>query len=253
MMKKHLILAKTRTFIGFSAVLAIVITVCAGRAFAQAPAGPLPSAAPADQPPPAAKPRTPAQIGGKPNLSGAWTLNKDDSDDPREKMQQAGNSGGQRRGGWSAGGGMGGGGWGGMGGGRRGGGAGGGRGQGSSSDGERDGMMNDLSHITIEQTATSAKVADESGRVLAVYSSEDSSRANSPSSSSNSESAPPMAQWKDAQLVVVTPGRREGSTTRTFELSPDGKQLYVTTKIQNPRFKNPVTIRFVYDPTPSGG
>ena len=252
MMRKRVHFAKYRHFIGFSATFAIALALSAGSAFAQAPAGPLPSAAPADQPPPKAKPRTPAEIGGKPNLSGAWTLNKDDSDDPREKMQQAGNSGGQRRGGWSAGGGMGGGGWGGMGGGRRGGGSSGSRGQGSS-DGERGGMMNDLSRITIEQTATSAKVTDESGRVLALYSSDDSSHANSPNGSSNSESAPPVAQWKDTQLVVVTPGRREGSITRTFELSPDGKQLYVTTKIQNPRFKQTVTFRLVYDPTPSGG
>jgi hypothetical protein len=53
--------------------------------------------------------------------------------------------------------------------------------------------------------------------------------------------------------VAVTPGRRQGSTTRTYELSPDGKQLYVTTKIDNPRFKSPVTFRLVYDPAQSGG
>jgi len=143
---------------------------------------------------------------------------------------------------------------------------GGGRGQQNGQSGSGD-MMNGLSQITIEQTATSAKVTDESGRVLALYSNEDSSHANSSNNTSNgtssnssssganadSASAPPAAQWKDTQLVVVTPGRREGSTTRTFELSPDGKQLYVTTKIQNPRFKNPVTFRLVYDPAPSGG
>ena len=33
----------------------------------------------------------------------------------------------------------------------------------------------------------------------------------------------------------------------------DRKQLYVTTKIENPRLKNPVTFRLVYDPAPSGG
>jgi len=49
----------------------------------------------------------------------------------------------------------------------------------------------------------------------------------------------------------VTPGRRQGSTTRTYELSPDGAQLYVTTKIDNPRFQNPVTFRLVYDPVQS--
>jgi hypothetical protein len=231
------------------------------RAGAQSTAGPLPAATPSDQP--SASPSSAArpQVGGKPNLSGAWALNKDQSDDPREKMEQAANaSGGRVR----VGGGASGGGWGGgAGGGDRRGGGGGGRGGGN--------MMNDLSRVTIEQTASSAKVTGESGRVLAQYSASDSSHANSASSSSSSNApaanssggpygdsesadAPPAAQWQGTQLVAVTQGRREGSrTTRTYELSPDGKQLYMTTKVENPRFKGPVTYRLVYDPAPSGG
>jgi hypothetical protein len=104
--------------------------------------------------------------------------------------------------------------------------------------------------------------------VLALYSASEPAPANSsagsssnssssaPSSSSgdsDAASAPPAAQWQGSQLVAVTPGRRQGSTTRTYELSPDGKQLYVTTKIDNPRFTKPVTFRLVYDPVPSGG
>ncbi|GEM_PF-507083 len=240
-----------------------------------APAGPLPAAAPADQPPAAApaKTRGPATIGGKPNLSGAWILNKDQSDDPRQKMQQAANSNGQgggNRGTWGGGGGMGGGGWGGMGGGQHGG-MGGGRGQGSGQSGsERGDMMTDMSQISIEQTETTAKVSDESGRTLASYSSADSSHEDASknstsgsstgsssgsqgSSSSASASKTPRVQWKGEQLVAVEQGEHGRTTTRTYELSPDGTQLYVTTKIESPRFKNPVTIQFVYDPAPSGG
>jgi hypothetical protein len=232
----------------------------ASRAGAQS-TGPLPAATPSDQPPPSPRASLPAQIGGKPNLSGAWALNKDKSDDPREVMQQAGNASGSRvRVGGGVGGVGGGGGWGGPGGqgggGRRGG-----------QDGA--GGMNDFSRITIEQTASSARVTGDSGRLLALYSADDSSRANSSSGSSSSASgnssgdsngdsqaasAPPAAQWQGTQLVAVTQGRREGSsTTRTYELSPDGKQLFVTTKMINPRFKGPVTYRLVYDPAPSGG
>jgi len=109
--------------------------------------------------------------------------------------------------------------------------------------------MNEFSQLTIEQTATSAKVTGSSARVLAVYSSSDASKSNSSNSeSSEEENAPAAAQWKGDQLVAVTQGRRGGSTTRTYELSPDGKQLYVTTKMDNPRFQQPVTFRFVYDP-----
>jgi hypothetical protein len=236
---------------------AAALLLPASRAGAQtAGPGPLPAATPSDQPPPSPKSTAPAQIGGKPNLSGTWTLNKDQSDDPREAMQQAGNSGGRV--------GMGGG---GMGGGQHGGGGmGGGGGRRSGQNGSGNATDN-LSQLTIEQTASSAKVTGDSGEVLALYSAEDSSKANSSpagssaspsagstsSGSNGSSDAAPAARWQGAQLVAVTPGRRQGSTTRTYELSPDGKQLYVTTKIDSPRFKNPVTFRLVYDPAQSGG
>jgi hypothetical protein len=213
-------------------------------------AGPLPAATPSDQPPASPRSSSPAQVGGKPNLSGTWALNKDESDDPRDAMRQAGNSSGNGSGGGQRGG---------MGGG------GGRRGQGGAGN-----SPNNLSQLTIEQTASSAKVTGETGEVLALYTGADSSKSisSSPSSGSQTNSqpssasdgssgdstgTPPAAQWQGTQLVAVTPGRRQGSTTRTYELSPDGKQLYVTTKIDNPRFKSPVTFRLVYDPAQSGG
>ncbi len=258
------------------AILAIfaaaVLLLPASRAGAQT-SGPLPATAPSDQPVASSRAGAPAQIGGKPNISGTWALNKDQSDDPRAAMQQAGNSGGNGNGGggrYGGGGAMGGGGgngggggWGG-GGGQRGGGGGEGGGGGRRGGQNGPGAMNNLSQLTIQQTASSAKVTGASGDVLALYSASEPAPANSsaaPSSSSSSSSsgdsdtagAPPAAQWQGSQLVAVTPGRRQGSTTRTYELSPDGKQLYVTTKIDKPRFTKPVTFRLVYDPAPSGG
>lgn len=175
-----------------------------------------------------------SQSTAKPNFAGQWTLNKDQSDDPREKMQQAmansGEGGGGGRG-FGAGGGSG----------RRGGG-GGGRGP---------GMFNDLSQLTIEQSENSVKVTGASGRILAAYPA--AQETSKPSSNSNTEGeareyTPPVAKWQGSQLVTSTERPRGGSTTRTYELSSDGKQLIVTTKMQNPRFSQPVTIRFVYDP-----
>jgi hypothetical protein len=271
--------------------------------------GPLPAATPSDEPPPPPPSAAPKLIGGKPSIAGIWALNKDDSDDPRQAMRDAmGNSGGgsggngggnggasPRVGMGGGGGGMGGGGgWGGRGGGGNGGnGNGGGRRGGQGVENPAD----DLSQLTIYQTATSATVTNDAGRVIAQYTagsappsgptmknstpgaSSNSSPAAStsapPSSSSptaaggapassnsgsdpsrsdntdNSDSTAPNAQWRGSQFVTFTPGRRQGSTTRTYELSPDGKQLYVSTKIDNPRFQNPVTFRLVYDPVPS--
>lgn len=177
------------------------------------------------------------QSAAKPNLAGQWKLNKDQSDDPRQKMQEAMAANGQ-------GGGRGAGGEGGEGGGGR---RGGGQGQGGPG-----AMMNDLAQLTVAQTDTSVKVSSASGRVLAAYP-EDQQAAKPSSNGGNPDDdtrtyTPPVAKWQGSQLVASMQGRRGGSTTRTYEVSSDGKQLIVTTKMQNPRFTQPVTFRLVYDP-----
>jgi len=238
---------KMWTWLCVLALSTLGLALSAGRVAAQASPGPQAGATPSDSPASSSNAQASPQIGGHPSLAGNWTLNKDQSDDPRAKMREAmggGSEGG--RGGYVGGGG------GGMGGGgRRGGG---GRGQG--------GMLADYSQLTIVQTPTSAKVTGSSGHVLATY---DSSNTNASPNSGNAansndgsndsggndrggrEMEPAAATWQGNQLVAVTQGRRGGTTTRTYELSPDGKQLYVTTKMDNPRFQQPVTFRFVYD------
>ena len=117
-------------------------------------------------------------------------------------------------------------------------------------------MMKEFSQLTITQTSSMAKVTGESGRVLALYSGADQSANQSASSDSNkSDNSTPnedsaAAQWQQDQLVVTSQTRR-GTTTRSYGLSPDGKQLYVTTRIENQRLSQPVVIRFVYDPAKS--
>lgn len=177
-----------------------------------------------------------SQRASNPNLAGHWTLNKDQSDDPHQKMQEAMGSGAGRGNGGE-------------------GGEGGGgshRGEGRPGHGPG-GMMNDMQQLTIEQTDKSVKVTGASGRVLAAYPQEQ--RESKPSSGENGENEAhehmvPLAKWQGAQLVATNEGGR-GSMTRTYELSSDGKQLIVTTKMQNPRMSQPVTIRLVYDATKS--
>jgi hypothetical protein len=277
---------------------------------AQSTAGPLPPAHSSDEPvasAPVAKPRSAALLGDKPNLSGTWNLNKDQSDDPQQLIDQASKTAANNPGTRSHVS-LGGGGWGGMGGtGGAGPRIGNGGGQGRSQDREGQDMTDELSQITIEQTASTAKIVSSFGDVLGVYpsggpresngatktsgnTSSDTSNtttggstlAPSNTSSSNSSSNPsgnstagaanssssggsnrssggeganatPIAKWKDTQLIVVTSGQRGGTITRTYELSSDSQQLNVTTVMDNPRFKHPVTIIFVYDPAPSGG
>lgn len=176
-------------------------------------------------------PSASATTSAKPSLAGAWALNKDQSDDPRQKFQQAmGGSGPAGSGGgtWQGGGGRG----------RQGG------------PGGPGGMMAEFNQLTIAQSDASVKITGASGRLLAQTS--DAAPSNSHASGQSGpgdaqQFSPPVAHWQGSQLVSTMESRR-GKTTRTYELSSDGKQLIVTTKIENERFDGPVTFRQVYDP-----
>ncbi len=262
-----------RAFLIGAAIIALSL-LPQGKATAQSGAGPMTGATPSDKPVAAAQSTQPA---AKPNLAGSWKLNADQSDNPmqkmREAMQDSGNGNGNGGGGFGGGGGRRGGGGGGFGGGGgngggfggNGGGYGGGQGQ---QNGQADGSANGpgpgpganddqqnaqnrrrggggmqaMSQLLIEQSPTSAKVSDNSGRVIALY------QAQPQQGSANSDTNTPVAQWQDSKLVTTTQTPNGGSTTRTYEISSDKKQLIVTTTMQNKRLKEPVTYKQVYDP-----
>jgi hypothetical protein len=167
----------------------------------------------------------------KPNLVGTWTLNEKQSDDPRAKMQAAMNANGdQGDSGETNPGRMG----------RR-------RGRGPGAGGG--GMMRQFSQLTITQTDKGLNIAGATGRLIAttVPQSNSDQSAQDNGGGMMMRMQPAEAKWQDNQLVA-TRDMFGGTITRTFEFSPDGKQLYVTTKIENQRFSQPVTYRFVYDP-----
>jgi hypothetical protein len=200
---------------------AALLLLPVGCLFAQAPSGPMAARTPADAEPLA----PPPQAAAKPNLAGTWTLNKDKSDDPRKAMQEA------RGGGGGYGGPGGGGGYGG-GGGHRGG-------------GNRGGQHNldEYNQLTITQSGPSVKVNGSSGRVLAVS----SAASGGSASAKDADESAPSGDWQDSKFVVASQNERGGKTTRTYEVSPDGKVLTLTTRMDNPRFNQPVTFKFVYD------
>src|SRR5579862_3246124 len=200
-----------------------------------------PITAPATQTTPSAARSAPGS-GAHPNVAGTWKLNRDQSDDPRKALPQAAGNGGNRGGGVRMGGPWGGG---GMGGNR--GGAGGGSGRPGGGAQGADAMdMEDYNVLTIAQTDSTAKITGATGRVLALYS-------NGAGNANETDTGytPPAAQWKDNTLIVVEPTRGNTKITRTYQLAPDGKQLDLTTKIENPRARQPITLRFVYDPAPA--
>jgi|SRR5580658_413264 hypothetical protein len=226
---------------------------CCGAAAFILPASGLAGRSAAARPIPEPASQAAAAQAAKPSLAGTWKLNKDQSDDPRQKMQQAmGNSGGGQ----------------GQGNGNEGGANGGGRpsrGQGGQGGpGGPGGMMTEWAQLTVTQLDANVKITGASGRTLATTtppdpaadskSDTDASNAGAGGGQRGDRRTPPVAQWQGSQLVTTgRGGGGGGGTTRTYELSPDGKQLIVTTKIANERLTQPVTYRLVYDSDKSGG
>src|SRR6266852_3636622 len=67
---------------------------------AQAPAGPLPAAQPQPSASPDARPQEQSdRVKPRTSILGAWKLNRDESDDPRKKIQDARGANGGGRGG----------------------------------------------------------------------------------------------------------------------------------------------------------
>jgi hypothetical protein len=209
---------------------------------AQAPAGPMPAAQPQPSSAPVAKP-LPQQPEVQPRTSifGTWKFNKDDSDDARKKMQEA--RGSDRRGGGGGGVRMGGGipGMGGYGGHRRG-------GQENESDQQRQGMEELLSpagSLTLAEAKkdTETDLFDDQDRKRAFFT--DGRKLQKSKDDKYQEIA---AHWDGARLVTDEKSPRGGKMSRSFELSPDGKQLFETLHMTTGRSNTPLIIRYVYNP-----
>ncbi len=208
--QKRLILAT-----GIASLLGLAFC---GVAAAQAPAGPVASP-PQGAAAPTTNPQEPAPLPPpRQTILGAWTLDRDESDDPRKRMQEsrdsnAGGYGGRRGGGtWPGGGG--GGGYGG----RRGGMGGG------ESDEERQKMQELLrppATMTLSMTGAEVDLKDDHDRKRAFMT--DGRKLQKSKDDNYQEIA---AKWDNNRLVTGEKNPRGGKMSRTFELSADGRQLY---------------------------
>ncbi len=60
------------------------------------------------------------------------------------------------------------------------------------------------------------------------------------------------AKWEGSRLVTDEKNPRGGKMSRTFELSPDGRQLYETLNLKLGRNNYETSTRYVYDiPAPT--
>ena len=210
---------------------------------AQAPAGPLPAAQPqGPSSTPEARPQAQApEVKPRTSILGAWKLNRDESDDPRKKMQDArganGGGGGGGRGGVRMGvPGMGGGPWGG---GRRGG--------GGESDQDRQQMQEVIEParaLTLAEAKRDVEIDafDDQQRKTAIFT--DGRKLEKSKDANNQEIA---AHWDGNRLVTDEKTPRGKKMSRTYELSYDGTQLYETLRLTRGRSDSQVSIRYVYD------
>lgn len=215
--------------------------VLAGAAFAQAPPGPITPPAGAVTDGPAAPP--PVKITPRKNILGPWRLNRDDSDDPRQKSNQRkvnnpnsnGGMGGPRVG-WP-GGGMGGP---GMGGPR------GGNPQTTDQDKERYQELIDPSvRLRMERKSDADPVVTmfgDQGRKTIFY-----TDGHKPDTPAGVGTDVVEAHWDSGKLVSDSQLPKKGSMRRTFEVSEDGMQLYEEVELVTGKDKNPSRFRFVYD------
>jgi len=213
-------------------------------AFAQAPPGPI-------TPPPDAAPSGPAtppppKITPRKNILGAWRLNRDDSDDPRQKSnQRKTNDPSSNRSGGGLGGpriGFPGGTIGGPG---AGGGPHGGSPKTTDEDKERYRELIDPSvRLRMERKNDNDPVVimlGDQGRKTIFY-----TDGHKPDASGVGTDVV-EARWDGGKLISESQLPKKGSMRRTYELSPDGLQLYEEVELVTGKDKNPSNFRFVYD------
>lgn len=221
--------------------------LAAGIACAQAPPGPLqpsPSSASADAPPAPAVRKMPPRK----SIMGDWKFNRDDSDDPRSKMHQATAKDSTPRTngpqvGWPGGGG----------------------GMGGPYGGHRNGNPNNYPQADPNQAYEKVQnlidpsirvhlvqrdpkdpvveLTGDQGKKLVFY-----TDGKLPEKPSDPNMRMVVAHWDGNKLVTEEKLEKNGTLSRTYELSEDGLQLFeevhLVTGKKNDR---PVTIRYVYD------
>ena len=187
-----------------------------------------------------------ARAGDKAQLAGHWNFNQDQSDDAEQKVHDAqinsqnrgnnGNGGGYPG---SGGGYPGGGGGGGMGRNR------GGMGNGSAgvSSQQWDRLAVNPKYLRIDQRSDQVVVTNDSDQAQTFY--PDGKKHDD--KDANGKKITTKSDWEGDSFVAETKLSHSQKLTQTFRVSEDGKQLYVTTRFEDPSLSGPVSIRRVYD------
>jgi len=204
------------------------------------------------------KPSSTPSASSQPAFNRTWKLNRDESDDAREKLRAAiqdrdGNGGMGRHGGMGGGGigmgipGIGGIGGGGMGGPMGGPGGGMGRGPGSGAE-EQHARLHDLvqapEQLRIEQKGAEIDIIDAENHRRALFT--DGRKIEKPKKDSPDTQV--KARWQGQTLTTEEKGPNGEKISHAYELSSEGKsQLVDTLTVESKRLNTPIIIRSVYD------
>jgi hypothetical protein len=180
----------------------------------------------------------------RPSLTGAWTLNKDLSDQPPDRGDQNADGGRRRGGGGGGGGGFGGGGFGG----RHMGGRGGGYGGGAQMDPEAMARMREAmravtqpsERLTITEADKMIVITTAEGRTMRLAT--DGSKVKDENTKIERKT-----KWDGDKLVSEISGIGPGKITQTYTVDPEHHQLRITTNIERGQGGQPRVISHVYD------
>jgi hypothetical protein len=248
---------ETRHAIILCRILGLICIFSPGVLLAQAPPGPMP---PPQSTPPrqeqSAQPKIDSanQAERRParqSIAGAWKLNRDESDDAREKIRDAQreestNSPG--RGNGPYGGGTWGGGYpfprpgGGWGGGPSGRNRGGWDAPGDTDFQRMNEFLNPADSVNLTIKDGEVDFSDNQNRKRVFYT--DGRKLEKPKDENYREIA---AHWEGNRLVAEEKSAPGGQLRRSFELAAEGQKLYETVYLEGTRQRSSVSIRFVYD------
>jgi hypothetical protein len=228
----------------WAAMLCALCLGFSGYLCAQAPPGPLPPSHPLPPPPKAPPVKKKPEVESRSSLAGFWKLNQDESDDPKNKIQDSSRSSG----GSGPGGGPGGGPRVGVGYPYPGGGPNGpygGRSRGEEED-DRSQAIEEFVRPAFAQTIDlkqgEVDTTNEQDTKLVIY----TDGRKLPKQKSNAPEAI-LAHWDGAKLVTDEKAPQGRKASRTFELSFDGKQIYETWRVEGRKTGSEIIIRYVYD------
>jgi hypothetical protein len=97
--------------------------------------------------------------------------------------------------------------------------------------------------LRIDQRSDHVVVTDDSDRAQTFY--PDGKKHDD--KDVNGKKVSTKTEWQGDMLVAETKLSHSSKLTQSFRLSDDGKQLYVTSRLENSSLRAPVSVRRVYD------